>query len=105
MEGPPAAGHASPVSSAGNADPHLVCLSHLLPAGILGVFSDGFQQITLFSYTTGHSEVLNGKFESRATLKNFSVIAFYTTESWKSHLPEEKLRKKLRCRQFFSFPF
>lgn len=76
MEGPPAAGHASPVSSAGNADPHLVCLSHLLPAGILGVFSDGFQQITLFLCKTEQSEVLNGKFESGLTLKNSDVIAF-----------------------------
>ncbi len=46
MQGPPAVGHARPVSSVGKADPHFVCPSHCLhDSSVLGVFSDGFKQI------------------------------------------------------------
>lgn len=79
MEGPPAVGHASPASSVGEADPHLVSVFHIacmpfLPPSRPRTHSDGCQQIVFSCEGVGVSA---GSLNTVFTSDLFLVIALF----------------------------
>lgn len=97
MKGPQAVGHASPVSSVGEVDPHLVSLSFLLPACLfcsLSIFRWFSADIYVYIYNVTEVECL---------VESFNAVFHQTTLLLLLLLPQKSdlpLKKKKKAQKY-----